>query len=70
MRPVILHYHLFKNAGTSIDACLEQSFGHLWRNIDSPLGHTICAQQISDYLHSSPELKALSSHDAAPAARR
>ena len=30
MRKVILHYHLFKNAGTSVDAVLKQSFSNSW----------------------------------------
>ncbi|MBU2886447.1 hypothetical protein KO507_11795 [Gilvimarinus agarilyticus] len=66
MRPVILHYHLFKNAGTSIDSCLEKSFGKNWLNYDSPVGHTICANQIVELLEQHPELRALSSHDTAP----
>lgn len=66
MRPVILHYHLFKNAGTSIDACLEQSFGERWHTFDSPVGHTLCADQLAAYIEQHPELLALSSHDAAP----
>ncbi|MDO3386633.1 hypothetical protein QWI17_12370 [Gilvimarinus sp. SDUM040013] len=66
MRPVILHYHLFKNAGTSIDTCLQQSFGDRWCNFDSPVGHTISADDIVARLHQQPELCAISSHDAAP----
>jgi len=26
-RGVIIHYHLFKNAGTSVDAILRRNFG-------------------------------------------
>jgi hypothetical protein len=29
-RMLILHYHLFKNAGTSIDAMLKHNFGKTW----------------------------------------
>lgn len=66
MRSVILHYHLFKNAGSSIDAILQDSFGERWTNIDSPVGHTISAQQMSKTIHARPELLAISSHDLAP----
>ncbi|MCP8898252.1 sulfotransferase family 2 domain-containing protein [Gilvimarinus xylanilyticus] len=66
MRPVILHYHLFKNAGTSIDANLKASFGDGWENYDHPQGHTISAEAIRDKFEQTPSLIALSSHDAAP----
>jgi len=29
-RTIILHYHLFKNAGTSIDSILKENFGDRW----------------------------------------
>ena len=29
-RTIILHYHLFKNAGTSIDSILQENFGEQW----------------------------------------
>ena len=33
---LILHYHLFKNAGTSVDQTLSAYFGDGWRNHDLP----------------------------------
>ncbi len=29
-RPIVLHYHLFKNAGSSLDAILRQAFPNRW----------------------------------------
>nr|WP_029249710.1 hypothetical protein [Microbulbifer agarilyticus] len=34
MRKLILHYHLFKNAGSSIDEILKRSFGDSWLAFD------------------------------------
>ena len=33
-RPIIIHYHLFKNAGTSLDRTLRQNFGVTWATIE------------------------------------
>jgi hypothetical protein len=35
-RPVLLHYHFFKNAGTSLDAILQLSFGNAWLAQEHP----------------------------------
>lgn len=34
MRKVIIHYHFYKNAGTSIDKILHNSFGNKWISCD------------------------------------
>lgn len=39
MRKVILHYHLFKNAGTSIDVLLKQSFENQWVTREFPVAN-------------------------------
>ena len=31
---IVAHYHLFKNAGTSVDLVLEQNFGAAWQKIE------------------------------------
>ena len=35
MRSVILHYHIFKNAGMSIEAALDRSFGERFCRFDT-----------------------------------
>jgi hypothetical protein len=35
-RTIILHYHLFKNAGTSVDAILKRNFGDKWVTSEFP----------------------------------
>jgi len=66
MRNIIVHYHIFKNAGTSIDEILRSSFGSSWQNIDKipTPGVKILPVELQSVLESNPHLKALSSHDA------
>lgn len=65
-RVVLIHYHLFKNAGTTIDGILSRRFpgdghGHLegtypWSSV-SP-------GALLDYVKAHPEIEAVSSHQA------
>ena len=66
-RTVILHYHLFKNAGTTIDGILNRRF---------PLQHAQCEGpdpwssttpgELLDFALRNPGVKAISSHHAYP----
>ena len=68
-RSVIVHYHLFKNAGTSIERLLRQSFGTTWKSWDQPeSGAKICGQQLQQWLETNPRVKAVSSHQLIPPA--
>lgn len=64
-RIVLLHYHLFKNAGTSVDEMLKRNFGERWAEAEfgSVPGQSNVAE-VEDYLRQRPELLALSSHTA------
>ncbi len=65
MRQIIVHYHIFKNAGTSIDIGLEASFGSGWHNFDvHPEWGNIPSSDLLDHLVANPNLQALSSHQA------
>ncbi|MGF1461781.1 MAG: hypothetical protein ACFB2Z_01175 [Maricaulaceae bacterium] len=61
---VIIHYHLFKNAGTSVDAMLQTAFGPAWIEVEhgwnEPLSRSVFRQFIIDH----PECVAFSSHTA------
>ena len=62
MRHVILHNHLFKNAGTSVDHILRQNFPGRWvtREFPDPRpGHT---PDITGWIRNNPEAVAFSSH--------
>ncbi len=66
-RQVILHYHLFKNAGTSIDNILKKSFAAEWENYDKPNSNEkISAAEMERFILSRPDLKAVSSHQVVP----
>jgi len=39
--PVLVHYHIFKNAGSSIDACLRRSLGKRWGCFEGGHAHDI-----------------------------
>lgn len=65
VRPLVLHYHLFKNAGTSVDEVLKGNFGDHWANAEfvvrrrQPNVHLI-----EQWLVEHPQIQALSSHTA------
>lgn len=63
MNNVIVHYHIFKNAGSTIDWILKKNFGDLARAFDGadPEG-TLPNHTILDYLSKNPDSKAVSSH--------
>lgn len=65
MRQIIIHYHIFKNAGSTVDHMLEQTFGDRWANFDKniPTGR-INAAELADFIQANPELAAVSSHQA------
>jgi SAM-dependent methyltransferase len=59
-RPIIIHYHFFKNAGTSVDAILQRNFGAGWTSREYPPRSTPNAAR--EFLVANPQIAALSSH--------
>jgi len=61
LRTVILHYHLFKNAGTSLDRILQKYFGNAWvtREFSGPGANT---DLVEDWIKETPDARAYSSH--------
>ena len=62
-RHIILHYHLFKNAGTSLDHILKQNFKTGWYEHEGP-GAGWRVDAVTEYLQQHPEIVILSSHTA------
>jgi hypothetical protein len=62
VRTVIIHYHLFKNAGTSLDHALRASLKERWVAYERP--DRIPAEEIASFLVAHPGVVALSSHNA------
>jgi len=62
-RRVLLHYHFFKNAGTSLDAILQLSFGNAWFAQEYPTPrHTDQVEILKAALLANPSICAVSSH--------
>ena len=65
MRHIIIHYHIFKNAGTTIDAILKQSFPETWTAFDTDTpSASIDPVTLERYIEASPSVVVLSSHQA------
>jgi hypothetical protein len=66
-RPVLVHYHIFKNAGTSVDVALQRSFGPRWTTFEGRHALDVqTSEQLGRFLESRPEVCAVSSHLARP----
>jgi len=60
MREILVHYHLFKNAGSSIDKILRDAFGEQWISHDPP--KLIPAVEMAEFIEQNPDARAISSH--------
>lgn len=66
-RTILVHYHIFKNAGSSVDASLKASFGSAWAEFEGSHAHDIqSSTQLSHFLDANRHLVAVSSHLARP----
>lgn len=64
---IIVHYHLFKNAGTSVDHLLKRNFGEQWMAYDGETpGAIITAAELAGLVRSNPQRIAFSSHQIVP----
>lgn len=61
-RTIILHYHLFKNAGTSVDAILKRNFGDRWVTREFPPMDGNNTALVEEWIRETPEAVAYSSH--------
>lgn len=65
MRHIIIHYHIFKNAGSTIDAILRNNFGAFCGGIEgNNPWDTLDAASLLQYVLDNPNLKVVSSHQA------
>ena len=64
-KAIIAHYHLFKNAGTSVDKILELNFGSSWSKIEFPMVNLRSnSKLVRDWVKQHQHLSAFSSHTA------
>jgi len=67
MRPIIFHYHLFKNAGTSLDATFKENFSeerNEWLTKKFSNDHQENSKQVRQWILDNPQAKCFSSHTA------
>ncbi len=63
MRFVILHYHILKNAGSTIEEALDWSFGERFARLDSEdRDYTINGAGLLEFVRANPGVEAISSH--------
>lgn len=60
-RSVIVHHHLFKNAGTSLDATLKHNFGDAWATREFKGSDDA---GLAEWINDTPKVAAFSSHTA------
>ncbi|MAZ66489.1 MAG: hypothetical protein CMF25_05215 [Kangiellaceae bacterium] len=64
MRTVIFHYHLFKNAGTSLDAIFKKNFGDKWVTKEFPPNPKANREAVAEWILNEKEAVCFSSHTA------
>jgi hypothetical protein len=61
------HFHIFKNAGTSIDRALKKNFGDRWATFEGVHAHDIKTnEELLEYFSQHPNIQAASSHLCRP----
>lgn len=65
MRDLIVHHHLFKNAGTSVDLALQAAFGPAWVSVEGQ-GRELTGEDLARMAAEDPNLCAVSSHTFRP----
>jgi len=63
-RTLILHYHLFKNAGTSLDRILQKNFPDAWETEEFPNKAGNNSDLVAEWITRNPDAVAFSSHTA------
>ena len=62
-RNVLLHYHIFKNAGTTFERVLDENYGDGHITFDGPFSFSVINQdQLSTIIQRHPNAVACSSH--------
>ncbi|WOD06199.1 hypothetical protein [Marinomonas sp. GJ51-6] len=67
MKTVILHYHLFKNAGTSLDAAFKENFSveqGEWVTREFSAQPAKNREELKQWIIDNPQAKCFSSHTA------
>ncbi len=63
-RTILIHHHIFKNAGTSFNYALQGYFGDRFLEFDLPNSQVVTASHLEKLILERPEALAISSHHA------
>lgn len=63
-RSVIVHYHIFKNAGSSLDEILKRMVPGGYLMVEGLEGKPLSAQGLADHISANPDVAIFSSHTA------
>lgn len=62
-RFVVVHYHIFKNAGTTVERILEREFPGAFSRLHGPSPEaTLDAEDLAAFLNDHPDVRAVTSH--------
>src|ERR1700742_4745392 len=62
-RFVIVHYHIFKNGGTTIESVLQREFADGFVSLHGPSADSVLdANDLTRFLDEHPDIRAVSSH--------
>ncbi|MEG4303924.1 sulfotransferase family 2 domain-containing protein [Microcoleus sp. D3_18a_C4] len=64
-RSILIHHHIFKNAGTSFNYALNQAFGKQFMEYDLPGGQLVSPAILEEAIQANPQVKAISGHHIA-----
>ena len=63
VRFVVVHYHIFKNGGSTLESILEREFSDQFSSLHGPTADSVLdAQDLADLLQKHPEVRAVTSH--------
>lgn len=63
-KTILIHHHIFKNAGTSFNHALKRYFQNSFFEYDLPNSHLVTNQHLTKFILEHPEALAISSHHA------
>src|SRR5512141_235622 len=61
---ILLHYHIFKNAGTTIDSVLSRNFPNSFFQLEPERDlQVVPPEELLNFLNQHPDARAVSSHN-------
>jgi hypothetical protein len=61
-RSILIHHHIFKNAGTSLQYALKKYFGDKYYECELPQSQMVTKEELEKFILDNPEALAISGH--------